>query len=142
MAGLHPEKVVVPLDFSDLSWQAVERAVEIAGEPSHVHVVHVLAPLSAMEPGVMYGTITDESRVQHSGQRLREKLNQRGLGEVVSHVAIGNAGRQITAYADKQQADLIVIPSHGRGFMRHLLLGSVAERVVHLAHCPVLVLRQ
>lgn len=142
MAGLHPEKVVVPLDFSDLAWQAVERAVEIAGDPTRVHVVHVLAPLSTMEPGVVYGTITDESRTRHSGKRLREKLHERGFGDVVSHVMIGNAGRQIAAYAEHEKADLIVIPSHGRGFVRNLLLGSVAERVVRLAHCPVLVLRQ
>ena len=44
-------------------------------------------------------------------------------------------------FAKSEGADLIVIPSHGYGFFKHLLLGSVAERVVRLAHCPVLVLK-
>ncbi len=141
MPGLNAEKVVVPLDHSEIAWKALDRAIEIAGEEGKVHVVHVLPPLMAMEPGVVYGTITDESRVTSSEQYLREELARHNHSGVTLKVFIGDAGREITDYAKRESADLIVIPSHGRGFVKHLLLGSVAERVVRLASCPVLVLR-
>ena len=55
---------------------------------------------------------------------------------------IGDAGSEIVSYADRVSAELIVIPSHGRSGIKHLLMGSVAERVVRHAHCPVLVLKK
>ena len=141
MSGLHADKIVVPVDHSEISWKALARGVEIAGEKSKVHAVHVLSPLLAMEPGVVYGTITDESRIESSEQYLREELATHDCVGVTLKILIGDAGREITDYAERESADLIVIPSHGRGFVKHLLLGSVAERVVRLASCPVLVLR-
>jgi nucleotide-binding universal stress UspA family protein len=56
-------------------------------------------------------------------------------------VAFGDPGQRITAYAEEVGADVIVMPSHGRTGLKRLLLGSVAERVLRLAHCPVLVLK-
>ncbi len=141
MPGLQPERLVVPIDHSELAWEALARAIEIAGDASKVHAVHVLAPLMAMEPGVVYGTVTDESRIRSSADYLREQLAEHGHEGVTLKVIIGDAGREITDYAAKVSADLIVIPSHGRGFVKHMLLGSVAERVIRLARCPVLVLR-
>jgi nucleotide-binding universal stress UspA family protein len=67
--------------------------------------------------------------------------NRHGFGDVPFGVLIGNAGSEITEYARNVGAGLIVIPSHGRGPIRRLLLGSTTDRVVHLAHCPILVLK-
>jgi nucleotide-binding universal stress UspA family protein len=73
---------------------------------------------------------------------LRERLTDDKYASVTVHAVVGDAGREITELAEREGADLIVIPSHGYGFLKHMLLGSVAERVVRLAHCPVLVLRK
>ena len=56
-------------------------------------------------------------------------------------VRFGDPGREIAAFAEKLHAELIVMPSHGRTGLSRSLIGSVAERVVRLAHCPVLILK-
>ena len=140
MSGLHPKKVVVPIDFSDISFEALDKGVEIAGD-GVVHVVHVLVELATMEPGNLYGTVTDESRVKSVEEHMRKRLSDDKYSRVIVHAKVGDPGREITTLAEREGADLIVMPSHGYGFFKHMLLGSVAERVVRLAHCSVLVLR-
>ena len=140
MSGLNSKVIVVPVDFSELSRAALDRALEIS-EGSIVHVVHVLAELTAMEPGNLYGSVTDESRVESTNKYIRKKLSDAKYADVRIHVMIGDPGREITQLAESENADLIVLPSHGYGFFKHMLLGSVAERVIRLAHCPVLVLK-
>ncbi len=56
-------------------------------------------------------------------------------------ILIGDPGHEIANYAEELDAGLVVVASHGQTGLRHLLLGSVAERVVRLAKCPVLVLK-
>ena len=141
MAGLQPNKTVVPIDFSDLSYEALDRGLEIAGD-RELHVVHVLVELSVMEPGLMYGTPSDAERIAEVEKTLREKLSDEKYDNVTIHAVVGEAGREIADYAERVEADLIVSPSHGHGFFKHILLGSTAERVVRMAHCPVLVLRK
>lgn len=141
MSGLHPKKTIVPIDYGEMSFSALDRAIEIAGEDGVVEVVHVLVELSAMEPGNLYGTVSDESRVKTVEENLRKRLSDDKYSNVNVHAVVGDAGREIVELAEREGADLIVIPSHGYGFFKHMMLGSVAERVVRLAHCPVLVLR-
>jgi nucleotide-binding universal stress UspA family protein len=140
MAGLQPQKTIVPIDFSDLSFQALDKAVEMAGG-NEIHVIHVLIELTTMEPGNLYGTVTDESRIEAVEENLKKRLSDPKYANVQIHAKVGDAGREIVELAAEEKADLIVMPSHGYGFFKHMLLGSVAERVVRLAHCPVLVLR-
>lgn len=140
MPGLHPKTTIVPIDFSDLSFDALDKAIEIAGD-GEVHVIHVLIELATMEPGNLYGTVTDESRIESVTKNLRERLSDSKYANVHIHASVGDAGREIVNLANERDAELIVMPSHGYGFFKHMLLGSVAERVVRLAHCPVLVLR-
>jgi nucleotide-binding universal stress UspA family protein len=73
---------------------------------------------------------------------LRQRLSSSRYAGIHVTVAIGDAGHEIVALAEKVHADLLVMPSHGRTGLKRLLIGSVAERVVRLAHCPVLVLRK
>jgi nucleotide-binding universal stress UspA family protein len=140
MSGLHPTTTVVPIDFSELSFSALDRAIEIAGEGT-VHVIHVLVELATMEPGNLYGTVTDETRIQSVEEHLRKRLADDKYSRLIVHATVGDPGHEITSLAQREGADLIVMPSHGYGFIKHMLLGSVAERVVRLAQCPVLVLR-
>ncbi len=139
MSWLPRRCVVVPYDFSEESGEAVRLGHQLVDRPDHLHVIHVLPELTATEPGVIWATIDNASRMRHAQEALAERLAE--FPGLEHHVGFGDPGRVITDVAGEIQADLIVIPSHGRTGMKRLLLGSVAERVVRLAHCPVLVLR-
>ncbi len=141
MSGLQPKTTVVPIDFSELSIAALDQALEIMHPDGQLHVIHVLAALNVMEPGLIYGTESDATRIENTLKHMNEQLADEKYAKVSKHAIVGDPGQEITSFAKEHQADLIVIPSHGYGFLRHMLLGSVAERVVRLAHCPVLVLR-
>ena len=81
-------------------------------------------------------------RLLHAAYVVRERLADAKYSGVQIDVEIGDPGQCIVDFAESVQADLIVTPSHGRTGVKRLLIGSVAERVVRLAHCPVLVLRK
>jgi nucleotide-binding universal stress UspA family protein len=73
---------------------------------------------------------------------LSERLTDAKYQGAEKVVLFGDPGHEIADYSQREQADLIVLPSHGRTGISRMLIGSVAERVVRLAHCPVLVLRK
>lgn len=135
-------KVVVPIDFSNEADHALTTALELASDPSAVHLVHVLFPLDAVSPGVVLGDVSDEKREQAVRKRIDELLKQKNVAGAHVEVRFGNPGLEITDYADEIGADLIVISSHGYHGVKRLFLGSVAERVIRHAHCSVLVLRR
>ncbi len=141
MSWLQKQKVVVPVDFSDESFTAIAAAIEFVDDPGNVLVVHVLQDLSPMEPGELWGTLDKASRIKNATQTLRERLGQEGHPDVTVDVVIGDPGHEITNLSERENAELIVLTSHGRTGIKRLLIGSVAERVTRLAHCPVLVLR-
>lgn len=82
-----------------------------------------------------------EADVERIRDLLVRRLPDEGLTDAHAAVRIGDPGGEIAAFAEELGAELIVLPSHGRTGLRRLLIGSVAERVIRLAHCPVLVLR-
>ena len=134
------KRAVVPVDFSDQSFEALDTASGIVAQTSDLHVIHVLPELSPAAPGVIWGHIDDGARMKHAGDALRKRLGDRYRDATVE-IAIGNAAREVARYAESIEADLIVLPSHGRSGIARALIGSVAENVVRRAHCPVLVLR-
>lgn len=142
MPWLPKQTVVAPVDFSEDSYKAVDTALEMVEHPANVHVVHVLPLLAVTEPGVIWDTVDDHSRRQHAADALRQRFSQPPYSGLRIEVLFGDPGSEIVDYANRMQADLILLPSHGRTGLKRLLLGSVAERVVRMAHCPVLVLRQ
>jgi len=137
-----PEKIVVPTDFSDLSLEALQTALDLAGgDATRLHVVSVLVPVVPPSPGIVWGTIDDQVRLTRVREALDELLEQRGLTAATSHVLIGTPGTMVAELATELDASLIVVTSHGRTGIVRAALGSVAERVVRLAKCPVLVLK-
>jgi len=138
---LPKKSIVVPLDFSDFSFAALEQALEFVESPEAVHAVHVLPRLSPMEPGVIWGTIDDESRRDHAIEALKQRLIGHEYHGITIEIRFGDPARQVAHYAEEIHADLIVVPSHGRTGASHVLIGSTAERIVRNSHCPVLVLR-
>lgn len=142
MKWLPKKCVVVPTDFSEPSLQAVHTALEMVEHGKDVLVLHVLpAPDYTSELG-LYAPMNDETRVSAAEHHLQEFLRKHNLDGVVPQVRIGDAGFGISEFAKEVQADLIVMPSHGYHGVRRILLGSVAERVLRHAECPVLVLRR
>jgi nucleotide-binding universal stress UspA family protein len=142
MTGLTKRKIIVPIDFSDDSFAALETALEIAEQPSAVHIVHVLPDLSPAEPGVIWNEIDAGQRTEHATDALKKRLTDDKYREIEIDIEFGDPAYRLTDCAERLGADLIVISSHGRSGFKRLLLGSVVERVVRLAHCPVLVLRK
>jgi nucleotide-binding universal stress UspA family protein len=142
MSWLPRQIVVVPVDFSDDSFAALETARELVDDPDHLHVVHVLPTLEANDPGVIWHMIDDESRSQHAAEALSKELADRGYEVPQVAIRFGDPGHEIARYAEQVEAGLVVVASHGKSGLTRLLIGSVADRVVRLAHCPVLVLRR
>ncbi|GIW94699.1 MAG: hypothetical protein KatS3mg110_2740 [Pirellulaceae bacterium] len=142
MAFFPRRRIVAPVDFSDYSLEVVQTALEIAGDEGSVHVLHVLPDLSPTEPGVVWATVDDTERINRTRLVLRDRYADLAPRQLEFDVRVGDPGHEIAQFADTMHADLIVIASHGRTGLKRLLIGSVAERVVRLAHCPVLVLKK
>ena len=137
-----PKKfVVVPVDFSDDSFAAISTALQLVAKPADVHVLNVLPTIEPSDPEYLWTSADAPARQKHAVQALNERLAQLNLTGVSVHTIVGDAGHKIADFAKDNHADLIVLPSHGRTGISRLLIGSTAERVVRLAHCPVLVLR-
>lgn len=134
--------VVVPIDFSEESLAALDVARALVEEPRYVHAIHVLPLLEPTEPGVIWATIDNAGRRHHAEEALKAKLAEHALAGASTHIAFGDPGHEVASYAQNVAAELIVLPSHGRTGLARLLIGSTAEKIVRLAHCPVLVLRK
>lgn len=134
-------KIVVPMDLADATLEAVDLALKLAGPDGDVTVVHVLPILTDYEVGVLMPNVSDESRAELVREALHKRLAGPQYAGIKIHVLLGDPGHEITDFAADGHAELIILPSHRhRGLMR-FLIGSVAERVVRLATCPVLVLK-
>ncbi|MGK7920910.1 MAG: universal stress protein [Trichodesmium sp.] len=134
--------VLVPIDFSNESIQAVNVALEFVTDASHIWALHVLPNLNPAEPGVRWHTVDDKGRQQQVIKVFDTQFSRPEYQGINFHVAIGSPSPEILDYAQAKKVELIVIPSHGHTGIGRFLLGSVAERVVRYSHCPVLVLRK
>lgn len=141
MSTVKKNCVVVPVDFGDLSLNAVDVALDYVDSSSQVQVIHILEPLPSTEPAVLWDTIDDKTRQQNIQENLSARLNQSQYQGIQMTVRVGHVVEEIIDFSKEKSADLIVIPTHGRRGMSRFMLGSVAERVVRFADCPVLVLR-
>ena len=143
------EKVLFATDFSEASDAALEYATAMAGAfHASLHVLHVLEDLAAHAwttevyvaalPGV------HEEMERQARERLEQILSpeQRAAYSAELVLRTGSPFVEVVRYARDEKMDLIVLGTHGRGAIAHMLLGSVAERVVRKAHCPVITVRQ
>jgi nucleotide-binding universal stress UspA family protein len=142
MPWLPKKLVVVPYDFSDDARSAIDTALQLVSTPAEVRVVYAMQDLSPLEMGEMWTSVDDQVRRDHALKAMREKLTDPHLAQVMLDVVFGDPGHAVTHYASDLKADLIVLSSHGRTGSSRLIIGSVAERIVRNAHCPVLVLRK
>jgi nucleotide-binding universal stress UspA family protein len=142
MSWIQKNRVLVPIDFSEESFAALTPAREFVPDASHLYVLHVLSQLHPAEPGMMWNTLSDRDRKQHIEETLQKRFQGSEYDRLHIGVAIGDPSSEIIDYAKAINTDLIVIPSHGRTGLSRFFLGSVAERVIRYAHCPVVVLKR
>jgi nucleotide-binding universal stress UspA family protein len=136
--------IVVPTDFSATARDALRMARALAlGTRARVSIVHVVPdvwrqPWIAEAGGEVVGIQREWEKDAHD--RLAALVAEETFGdaEVQTVVRIGAPHAEIAAYAESQHADLIVLGTHGHGPVHRFLLGSVAERLVRTARCPVL----
>jgi nucleotide-binding universal stress UspA family protein len=143
-------RILHATDFSGASRPALAKAIALAAQNgAPLSIVHVLAPLVlpaggdfAFMPAATYEAI-DRGAREHATKQL-DALVRRARKAGVRATAVlldGTAHEQVPRAARRAHADLIVIGTHGRTGMSKLLLGSVAERVVRFAPCPVMTVR-
>ena len=132
-------KILCPVDFDPNSLLALRLATELAQEhKATLHLLHVVAMPPGPEVALPFGKMETTARTKL--ERLaRQKVNGKVRYEV--DVLMGDPGVEILQAAKRQAADLIVMATHGRKGLRHLVLGSVAEHVVREAPCPVLTVK-
>lgn len=140
MSWLKKKSVLIPIDFSDLAYEAIAPAKEFVETLSSLKLIHVLSPLHPADPAATWDILSDDERKQKVKAFLSKKVSEMGLDNIPIEVTIGAPAEEIVDYADTVKADLIVMPSHGFKEVKRFLLGSVAERVVRLSSCPVLIL--
>lgn len=141
-------RILVPTDFSDRSDAALAYAIDLAKRlGSSIHVLHVIddASFTAVYPDAISvelagvrAQLTDEAKRRLDA--LADRCTARGV-PATSEVIVGRPARAISETAAARGSDLIVMATHGRSGLAHLMLGSVAERVLRTAPCAVLTVR-
>ena len=139
-------RIIVPVDFSDPSLRALDYAIELSRPlKAELVLLHAVEPIYYPAVGEAYGIGFDlgnvyqevERAAREQLSRVAAKLHGRRL-PIRTVLSLGTAHQVIVDCAKKMKADLIVMSTHGRAGLSHLLLGSVAERVVRTSTCPVL----
>ncbi len=138
-------KIIVPIDFSRYSRETLDFALSLRGLFSATFLLVHVVPVGEVETFATLGGEPTEvhHRQMETSQAELEREAERRRGErpdveIACRVVMGVPFKQICHLAEEENAHLIVIGTHGRTGLSHLLLGSTAERVVQHAPCPVL----
>ncbi|HUI29293.1 MAG TPA: universal stress protein [Candidatus Acidoferrales bacterium] len=141
------KKILVPQDFSDYSLHALKYAVTLAGLfKSELVIIHVVEPI-VYPADFSFGQVSIPAMEEEIRKHSEEQLNELVAKEipdsikVTSIIRVGKPFIEIVDVAKSESIDLIVISSHGRTGMDHVLFGSTADKVVRKAPCPVLTVR-
>lgn len=144
---LPPKKIVCPIDFSDFSQQALTASIDLAkifgATLSLVHIVPMIPKLPSLSTAFKEGEYEAELH-EEAKKRLDASAAEITKKGVATEVILGTANdvpMELVRLAEHHQADLIVMATHGATGWNRMVFGSVTEKVVHVAHCPVLVLR-
>jgi nucleotide-binding universal stress UspA family protein len=137
--------ILAPTDFSEYSQQAIQYARDLAQTfGATLLLLHVVEPppypIEGLPPSELSGTLLDDLE-QYATSDLARVLANEAEVKVVRRVVVGIPYRTIVEAAEAEKVDLIVMATHGRTGFSHLFMGSVAERVVRTAPCPVLTIR-
>ncbi len=144
--GIEVRRILAPIDFSENAASVLDWAAHLAKEHGSrillLHVYHLPVEFQQLEgaylPPDFWSTVKNEAEQQLG--RFAEDLRGRGL-EIEALVREGYPATVIVEEAESLEADLVVIGTHGLSGLKHMLLGSIAERVVQKAPCPVLTVK-
>jgi nucleotide-binding universal stress UspA family protein len=148
MANADWKRICCPIDFSDASRAAMEVAADLARRHGAELVLLHAYPI----PGYTFpdgSVVASPKMMQELAEGAERHLEEWrleaerlvGAPRVGKAKAIGEPAAEIVGYAKDERVDLLVLGTHGRTGLEHALMGSVAERVVRRAHCPVLTVR-
>jgi len=138
------ERVLIPLDFSELSDTVLRYGVELTAPAGTTVLIHVLEPLPMHMESAFGAFVNTEglSRIRENAQELLDGAVARYPDRKFrTELLEGKPDALILDAAIRHRADLIVMGTHGRGGLEDLFLGSTAARIVRKAHCPVLTVR-
>lgn len=142
---IRPKLILVPIDFSPESNRALETAREYAGEfGGKIALIHVVEPVVLPDIAAASLLMENDRVMDAARKRLADVAQEFRLGKGLLDRVVVRFGRPFHEIADAAStlhADLIVLSTHGNTGLKHVLLGSVAERVVRHAPCPVLIVR-
>lgn len=136
--------VLIPIDFSACSKHAIEAGVAMAKQfGAKVRLLHIVEPAAAA-PLALAGMLPQGEMVERLEENARELIRKlvdehKDEVEIEGVVAAGSPPLEVSRFAERNKTDLIVTATHGRTGLSHVLLGSVAERLVRHAPCPVMV---
>jgi nucleotide-binding universal stress UspA family protein len=142
------QKLLVPVDFSAHSAEAVHVATDLARRyDASLTLIHVYDPLVYALPHGF--TLFTQPQLERVFEALESQLAgakaqaiEAGAARVQTRLLQGTIAGQITEYSARGEFDLVVMGTHGRTGMKHLVLGSIAEKVVRTAACPVLTVKK
>ena len=138
------QNVLVPLDFSDASRRILQTALNVLGEGGVLTMLHVVEWMPAVTEGTfgIYPHRKDIEKIKElSLVKLKEHARAHPEAQLEVLVKEGKPATVILEVIGSMEPDLVVMGTHGRSKLDHLLIGSVAERVVRKAPVPVLTVR-
>ena len=142
------KKIICPTDFSEPSYEALKTAVEMADHFSaELVVVHVVTPIPFIpihDDPSSFNLPVYEKEMETSAQKSLDRVFEEKIPKSLNCrtlVMQGDPAPQIVRLTDDEAADIIVIATHGLTGWRKFMFGSVTEKVIRLANCPVLSIR-
>ncbi len=136
--------LLVPLDFSEMTPAVLRMALRLLAPEGRAVLLHVVETLPVVMEGA-YGVYPHRRETEEikrlSGEKLAQLIHETRDPRFVALVREGKPANEIVAAAEESKAEAIVIGSHGRSRLEHLLVGSVTERVLRKARCHVFMVR-
>jgi len=143
------KKILWPTDFSEPSYEALKAAQEMAKHFSaKLIILNVITPIPVVSspngPAGFDVSVYQEQLKETSKESLQDVVQKKITEEIQTQtkIVMGNAPDEIVKTAQDEDVDLIVIATHGETGWRHLVFGSVAEKVVRFSTCPVLTIHE
>jgi len=140
-----PRTILVATDFSEAAARALDYAVGLAAKlDAKLYAVHVLgiSELAVSELAYLMTSTMTDAIVRQARAQLDAAIARHPTAHIVPVLCDGDIRRQIVHVGSEVFADLIVVGTRGRRGLARAMLGSVAEGVIRMAHCPVLVIRE
>jgi len=144
---MRAQRILCPVDFSECSKLALQAAIQLARDSGGaLHLIFVVTPTVLATGDMPYYAAELLATLKEGGERAlaewRAQAITGGARTVETVCVIGVPWNEIVTYARTHECDLLVMGTHGRSGLQHVLIGSVAEKVLRHAPCSVLVVRK